>query len=1068
MSVSSVDFRVTALGDVTASAGRGAEPARLTLSVKLILSLLVAAERQGIAGDDLEYHLGDDPEKPTTPRRTKRNRATNLVRRLRAAVGEEMVPHLRPGDLYRLSLEPHQVDVWWLLSIANGPLHDLDEARVLHVLRPDRPYHGLVSNELLDDSSNKITVARRELLVRLIREQPAMVDGRLLPLAVRLAEERPNDEGLVEVMARLTALLGDRAAAVRIIAHWSRDFGDRVGLPASDELNELERRLLDGTAITAERRDLPPERRPLPAALASMLASPFVTPMEARADLTDAIDDPAVQWILVDGDAGSGRTRLCAEVTNELWAAGAEILHLAPPVGGTSVLPYEALASALPALAAHRDLVLDQALPPDTTTHRILSGFHQTLSELGTQRSVVIVVTDTSDLDSDSAAALRYLRTRPFTGDVTVVVAAGGGPLPSGVVTPGRALLDTLWARHDRTVVQVPVMDHDRMERLIRLHRPDLQPHQTYKLAHQVLRESAGLPGVAVPLIASLDETALVSAPLSPMAGDPRSRLVDGLSPLARQVGAVAAELGPGFRIEHVTESLGIDEDQALNALTELTLCGLVRDQGEWEFRLADAAAQAALGGRAPASARRRWHQLSLERVGDDVHRRARHLSACAPGPEAVAALVVSADTHLAAGRHYEAAGDYQRAAQLAREELELATAPNRCRALDLCGRGEEAEAVRAAAFERAVVDRRHGMALAIALSSIPEAEMISPHDPLLARLERLAGCADLTAADQHRLLCHHARQLSFAGKASDALTLLRSAPLAPATPEQRVERAVTERYAASILEPPAACLALLDAVAAELGAASASIQADYHLNRAVDAYEAARPDEVERSLRLLAQALPGGGAHRAWHHRLLVCTLLEDRGEGDQARRNRWEAADFGVSAGIVSALPARLAGELLARWVADRFTVADLDLDVVRQASRQGQLLAEAGAAVLMAATGEADAAVAVAEAVGRSALGQVTRLSAPSLAIVSDLLARSDDAELVGAAHRLLGHRGQVMLVAGAFVASLGPSSRYQANLESDGARCRELRREAVELARRSRSSRWITVTERDRGR
>jgi hypothetical protein len=192
---------------------------------------------------------------------------------------------------------------------------------------------------------------------------------------------------------------------------------------------------------------------------------------------------------------------------------------------------------------------------------------------------------------------------------------------------------------------------------------------------------------------------------------------------------------------------------------------------------------------------------------------------------------------------------------------------------------------------------------------------------------------------------------------------------------------------------------------------------------------------------------------------------IMTDTGDAAQAKALRTAAYEFAVNAGVGEAANAHLAPDLVDLWLADRMETC---IDLVgkgKPLDPGGSVLARAGAALTLAAAGNREEAVEGAESLAADIIRSPASQGTAALALVTSVLANSQDEELLASARSMLDKRGRSFFIVGAFVASLGPTDRYRAELAPTAEEARRHRLAAVELARTSGSRLWEAVTHRD---
>jgi DNA-binding CsgD family transcriptional regulator/tetratricopeptide (TPR) repeat protein len=183
--------------------------------------------------------------------------------------------------------------------------------------------------------------------------------------------------------------------------------------------------------------------------MADMPIDASLSPLVGRADeirrLTDLVGlgDEAGGAVLLGGDAGAGKSRLLAELTEQARAAGWRVLIGHCLDFGDSSLPYlplseafgrlaaetPAAASALvatsPAIArllpAHRLLTDEQGAAEPTDRSSLLDAVYDALARLGSESPLLLIVEDIHWADQSTRDLLRFLFSRRFDVPVCVV-----------------------------------------------------------------------------------------------------------------------------------------------------------------------------------------------------------------------------------------------------------------------------------------------------------------------------------------------------------------------------------------------------------------------------------------------------------------------------------------------------------------------------------------------------------------------------------------------------------------------------------------------------------------------
>jgi hypothetical protein len=1037
-----------------------ADSAKLSPAKQRTLSAIVASYRSGIDWTTLSDRSESAPGE--TERRNERAAFRMAISRLR--------PHLPEGVLeefderHRLGLDAAQVDAWRLLELAVAPLDEVDTSELLHVLNPATPFDRIDDLEIVERMRRRIRQAQRTLFTRLAEERPEVLRGELIEHLRDHFEEDPYNETLLSMLIVAEAQAGNRRSALEILNDAKRAFAD-VGLDLAPAFGDLERDLLDSEASVGPR--LVPivsgQRLSLPPVLANVRSGPHMGHDKALRQLTDLlIQRHGYRSAVVSGPGGAGKTRLCAE----LAALGADIGIPTVYLAGSRLGPTPALGPLLAALDSFRERMAaigEQSVDPDIRRAEAWVAAMDALGAKAAQGSLLFIVDDSQQLDSQTAELLSLVPQSELAEALMLVVVTANEPAPRGWPS-----LATAIDGPDTLDVEIGPLDDAALGQLVAHHRPGWDERLVANVARELRTLSGGMAGIVQVLLANLDELDTIRD-TSPPGGDRLIQsMVAELPADVREVGGVAAVIGLDFDLIALEQLSERSPGELLDMLETLIDLGLVRDLPSVRFMFTNVLVQSALLAGIDADRKRFLHQQAAAHFAQDVHRRAHHQAHAtplvAPG-EAVASLLQSGDLHLERGAYREAVNDYRYAHLIKGSRLEVDQEGRLARALDLSGLPAEARRVRQRAFAAALGSGDHTLALEVAVSGLPEGEVIDGDAELVACLNKIDP-SRLDQASAHDLICHRARQLTIMGRSAEARAAADLARVEARTPDQRVRAALVARFAVSISSCPDDRLALLDEAAQAVPDASPGFRADYCFLRSLDHYEAMDTEEARRWRRFLDDAEIGVPTIRRWHRRLFDAMLHADAGRHHEAQAARAAAAEFGLRAGIIEANNAAVFADFVDRWLCgthDR--LASLLGEDRPMHPAKGPVLARAAAVLVLDVIGRRDEACEHAEVLTRGVLDSPVSQSIGAMAMVTSVLARSEDRELVDEARVMLGTRGDSFLVVGACVASLGPVHRYLAELAPDEATARHHWDRAAAGAIESGSLLWRVVTQRD---
>ncbi len=1035
-----------------------------------LVSVLVARGGHPIPPAELAYEVG-----------VSSSALKNWVSRRRQTLGADVFPRVARGAAgYRLGTERHLVDAWWLLDLVDSELEEATDQQLLAVLTHGEPFPGIpdTDTDLLSSARREIRQAQRGLALRVVEADRRIVMAGMVDLVEGLLDDDPYDEELSECNARLRSTLFGRRHGLEAI-HKTRLQLLESGLSPSQSLANLEASLLDdltpglepappSTEAVSPAPTMPPSAG-LPESLERLRDTPFARPNTAVSKNVHALH---AGWIAVPGPSGAGKTRFVAESAAAAVAAGSTVIHMEPFRFGPEPW-FRFFADAFPDVGDLVQELTEARADIAAFRHSVVLALQSNLRDMASAGPLAVVISKAHRLESEAIEALWYLVRSPMPDNLTVLIAGDTFEPGRAAVSPGagaevsaawESFVDGLVASGMGTAIELDPLNPEQVDWLIRRHHPTVGRNRSMLLARKITESAGGLPGLALPLVRNLDSGTNNAIDGEEATDDLLRRLVASMPEQVQTVGAAAAVFGLRFSADEVSVLTLLPRAEVIEHLTVLYRNDLIVIEppiGHYRFTTAQAAN--ALLGTTPPEQHLIWHQRAAELLRSDPVRRAPHVVATSTGPEAIQAVIDAAEANVVRGQHHEAIIEYERAIQLHSGELFPRNCVGFVRALDLSGRHAEAENVRSAALERALAAGDHAAGLAVLLASWPEAEAFAEPDQMVAQLDAIDP-EELAADERILYACHWSRHLSLAGRSEDALKAIGHAELMATTPTERVDLALATRYAESSRQGPEICLELLDQVRPVLGSVDRARHADLLAHQAVDAYELGSSERFETVRDELWAVVDQAGPLRRWHALLLDSVRAADFDDEAAAAVHRQGAFDHAIGHGMRHAIGVKLASDLVEQWLLGLplATAQELGADQVSALEKNPPLL-EAGMAVVMDVSGERERALALAESVAEAALARQNRRSAPSVALIASILARTKRDQLRTAARDLLLLRGDSMLLIGAFVAGLGPATRYAEHLETSRSNRADLRRRARELAEKTGSARWLRLTE-----
>lgn len=1024
---------------------------QLTPGRRVTLAKLVAGGPDGV---DARAFLGDG--RPIDE--GERAKVRMAVSRLRAT-GFPSHWVVSEGGRYRLDLPVEAIDAWHLLHVSGtGAIPGVDI--LARLLTPRQPLEDVGSSELLDEFRSVIRTGQRRVLERLRTERPDLL-GRYAETLVGLVRDEPFDEQLVAFAASTLAEAGRRRDALGVIRATHRGFAE-LGLSVGREVADIERRILrvDDAPVSHNLPTSAPGRDLLPAPLRSRLEGPRVGP---RATIDRLIELSSRQGGglgegLVTGPVGAGKSRLLADAAQVLNDRGWRVLF-AGPSPATQDVPYAALLTALGDAATP----LLEELSGSVERHRLrhFKLLSDAFARFGIERKTVLVVDDAQWIDRHSAAFLVQMKTLSPTGLQALWI--GGRPDGTDEGDQRWAMIRSSLDSAGAVTIEVQPFGVEAMEQFVAARHPKMRRGPADKLARELHIASAGLPGVAAPLLASLSQEDLLLARLG--AGTevgPLDQLVSSLSLAVQLTGFALAVVDVPCTAEDVASVVAgtrdeIDVATMLDALAELVDRELVVAPEDHIFELGHLLIWRAFDRIGTGARRAQMHLAAAETFSSERERSAWHrwlAVPLVPLDDAAGGLIESACRLATQGAHARAADLFGRVNSVAPSMLTPAHRGTWARSLDLAGARDAASSTRQAAFDMAVAAQSWNDALFIATSGLPETEAFDGDRRLVEQL-RLIPADGLDDGAKWRLLLHRARQETLLGEPTLAQQLTGDDMVLAADPTRRVELALCRRLAAAVDPPTDRLRALALATNFDLAQVSEELRAEYLVNLAVDRFESGDTRGAGDALESISEQERLTGRRR-WYIAMLEATLAAERGEASAASL-RQKAYDVGLAAGVGEADNGLLIAEFAELWISGGHG-ALLPMVEAGSIGTEAVLVSSAAAASVCLAAGRTELAREYANVIRDAGPDLPAAGGAAAAALAADVMRESNDAVGAEVLARTLRRRSSSLILVGAGAACVGPSDRYLARLIDDNYERVLLLQQAIELCRSAGLSRW----------
>ena len=432
----------------------GEEPVDLSRTARqgrLALAYLVLHRDRPVTREELMEHIWDAPD----PQRVSAS-LTQTLSRLRSALGRDTLTRLPSGAVW-LRGEP-VVD----LEVAEAALGEGREARAraawdraLHA--SDAVFAAITGDFLAGDEADWLEPVRRrvaEIRVEALELAATAALRTGSPIEAEAAARRAvavagTRESSWALLIEAQAANGDVAQASATFDRFRRLLREEFGLTPSSALIELHDRLLEGEGATAAPAGLPTR-------LEQATRTRFVGRADELAELRErwrTATATGPELVLISGESGIGKTRLIAQLADELRGDAAVLYGRCDDDLGAPYQPwidiFDQYLRTLPGQQIERHVelfgtVLGRLAPalaggapptadPEAERYLLFNAATHLICEAAADRPALLVLDDLHWADEATLLLLRHLVTRS-TPMRLLVVGACVGDIPATLV----------------------------------------------------------------------------------------------------------------------------------------------------------------------------------------------------------------------------------------------------------------------------------------------------------------------------------------------------------------------------------------------------------------------------------------------------------------------------------------------------------------------------------------------------------------------------------------------------------------------------------------------------------
>ena len=430
-----------------------------------------------------------------------------------------------------------------------------------------------------------------------------------LHTAVQLAAIDPLHEAVHRTLMRLYLQLGRRGAALRQYQHCVGVLRRELGVEPEPETKQLYQQVLRTRPSTdASTRPGSPAWAPDTRIRSRLPAAD--TPLIGRANemrlLSDRLADARAgrgSAVIIEGEAGIGKSRLLTELVAEAARAGAHVL-LGRCYESGQILPFGPWVEALRSGGMLREdgplrsvepvwrVELARLFPEvanpigpvrRTDAHRLFESIMRLLEAAASATPLVLLLEDVHWADDMSLRLLAFVGRHLAAQAILVGLTAREEELTE--VPALRRTLDELQEEKQLTRLRLsPLAQADTLTLMQALVRPGRATQDLERLGAHVWAMSQGNPFVvveAVLAVAGRDTPDALSLIVPERVRGAIARRLEHLGALARELAAVGAVIGRAFTFTLLRQAAGASELEAAEAVEELVRRQVFQHMGD-------------------------------------------------------------------------------------------------------------------------------------------------------------------------------------------------------------------------------------------------------------------------------------------------------------------------------------------------------------------------------------------------------------------------------------------------------------------------------------------------------